>query len=177
VSTTVTPIGSRHAERTAMLGMVLFVASWATLFAMLLLAYLLLRVRATAWPPPELPRLPLGLPALATVALGLSSVALQRSVGGRSGRLIGLAAVGAMIFLALQVVVWRQMYLAGLRPSSGPYASVFFGLTAFHALHVLVGLGALGWLSVRPAAVRLWAIYWHMVGIIWAAMFTLVYLL
>jgi heme/copper-type cytochrome/quinol oxidase subunit 3 len=177
VSATITPIGTRHAERTAMLGMVIFTASWAMLFAMLFLSYLVLRVRATAWPPPELPRLPLGLPALATVALGLSSVALQRGAARGGGRLIGLAALGAMIFLALQAVVWRQMYLAGLRPGSGPYASVFFGLTVFHALHVLVGLGALGWLSVRPAAVRLWAVYWHMVGIIWAVMFTLVYLL
>jgi cytochrome c oxidase subunit III len=155
--------------------MVVFIASWAMLFAMLFLSYLLLRTRATAWPPPELPRLPRLLPAIATMLLAGSSAAVHRGTRGA----LALGALLGAGFLALQSVVWRQMYLAGLHLGAGAYASVFYGLTAFHALHVLVGLGALTWLSVRPrrAAARLWAIYWHMVGVIWAVMFTLVYLL
>jgi cytochrome c oxidase subunit III len=183
MSATVTPIdhapgAHRHAERTALLGMVVFIASWAMLFAMLFLSYLLLRTRATAWPPPELPRLPRLLPAIATVLLGCSSAAVHRGAARGHGLGLGLGALLGAGFLALQTVVWRQMYLAGLHVGAGAYASVFYGLTAFHALHVLVGLGALAWLSARPrrAAARLWAIYWHMVGVIWAVMFTLVYL-
>jgi heme/copper-type cytochrome/quinol oxidase subunit 3 len=58
---------------------------------------------------------------------------------------------------------------------------VFFGLTTFHALHVLVGLGALLWIAARRRAralsLRLWALYWHMVGALWAVMFLTVYVL
>jgi heme/copper-type cytochrome/quinol oxidase subunit 3 len=154
------------------MGMAIFVASWAMLFAALFFAYALSRLRAHVWPPADLPALPLGLPALATLVLAGSSAALR---GGR----VRLAAALGVAFLVVQVVVWRQMALAGLRPQAGAYASYFFALTVFHALHVLVGLGALGWLALRPRPLplRLWTIYWHMVGVIWAVMFLLVYVL
>jgi heme/copper-type cytochrome/quinol oxidase subunit 3 len=162
----------RHHERTALMGMAIFVASWAMLFAALFFAYGLTRVRALAWPPADLPRLPLALPALATLLLASSSAALHR-------RRTGLAAALSAVFLVAQAIVWRQMYLGGLRPDAGAYSSFFFTLTMFHALHVLVGLGALTWLALRPRplSLRLWTIYWHMVGIIWGAMFLLVYVI
>lgn len=187
----------RHRENTALLGMVLFISSWAMLFAGLFFAYGLIRVRAVSWPPLDLPRLPLGVPAVATLLLGLSSASLVRAVrGGRRGRRAALPVFAAALlgvgFLALQVVVWRQLYLAGMRPTGGSYASVFYGLTVFHALHVIVGLVALVYLGMRAALaaalagsapltpfwlpLRLWTIYWHMVGVIWAVMFFAVYL-
>lgn len=163
---------ARHQERTALMGMAIFVASWAMLFAALFFALGLSRLRAVVWPPADLPRLPLLLPGLATLALAGSSLVLQR---GRAA----LAAALGLGFLCLQAIVWRQMFLAGLRPQAGAYASYFFALTIFHALHVLVGLGALGWLTLRPRALplRLWTVYWHMVGVIWTVMFLLVYVL
>jgi len=167
-----TTAAARHQERTALMGMAIFVASWAMLFAALFFAYGLSRLRAVSWPPADLPPLPLALPALATLALGASSFLLHR------GRVRTSAALG-VLFLLLQAVVWREMYQVGLRPQAGAYASFFFALTVFHALHVLVGLGALGWLAVRPRplSLRLWTIYWHMVSAIWGVMFLLVYVL
>lgn len=171
------PAALGHRERTSLLGMVMFMAAWAMLFAGLFFAYGVLRVRSIAWPPADLPPLPLGAPAAATALLALSSLALERA-HRRRGSLAAVLALGAG-FLLLQAAVWRSLILAGLRPTLGPYASVFFGLTAFHALHVVVGLGAFAWLAVRRTAralpLRLWALYWHMVGAIWAVMFVTVY--
>jgi cytochrome c oxidase subunit 3 len=163
---------TRHEERTALMGMAIFVASWAMLFAALFFAYGLTRLRAVSWPPSDLPALPLALPALATLALAGSSWVLHR------GRVRAGAALG-LLFLGIQAVVWWQMLEGGLNPRAGAYASFFFALTVFHALHVLVGLAALGWLALRPRplSLRLWTIYWHMVGVIWGAMFLLVYVL
>src|SRR5688572_24420642 len=106
------------------MGMAIFVASWAMLFAALFFAYGLSRIRAPSWPPADLPPLPLALPALATLALAASSADLQRA-RVRTGAVLGV------IFLILQVVVWRQMVLGGLRPQTGTYASFFFTLTVF----------------------------------------------
>src|SRR6185436_11750455 len=122
---------ARHQERTALMGMAIFVASWAMLFAALFFAYGLSRLRAVSWPPGDLPPLPLLLPGLATLVLAGSSAVLHR------GRVLAAVLLGGA-FLGLQAVVWRQMFMAGLRPQAGAYASYFFALTVFHALHVLV---------------------------------------
>jgi len=163
-------MSTRHEERTALMGMAIFVAAWVMLFAALFFAYGLSRLHAIVWPPADLPALPLALPGLATLVLAASSASLHV-------RRVGLAVALGAGFLGLQTVVWRQMLAAGLRPQAGAYASYFFALTVFHALHVVVGLGALGWLAVhpRPLALRLWTVYWHMVDVIWSVMFLLVY--
>jgi cytochrome c oxidase subunit 3 len=184
----VAPTLARHRATTALLGMVVFMASWAMLFAGLFFAYGVVRARALAWPPADLPNLPLALPALGTLLLALSSAALaragKRARAGQSGVAGAIAGAGllGLGFLTVQTVVWTALWRAGLRPESGPYGSTFYGLTVFHALHVVVGLLALAALALRPRAaggpgLRLWTLYWHMVGVIWALMYGLVYCL
>jgi cytochrome c oxidase subunit 3 len=172
--------------------MVIFLGSWAMMFGSLFFAYGMVRARATAWPPPDLPELPLALPGLNTAVLAASSVMLQLAVRWlRLGKTRwvgpGLAASLALgtLFLCLQMVTWRSLFEEGLTPAGGPYPSVFYALTCFHALHVLVGIGALAWLcrgafvgkysAARFLPVRLWAMYWHFVGAVWGVMFVAVY--
>lgn len=175
---------------TAWLGMVVFLGSWAMMFAALFFAYGLVRARAPAWPPVDQPDLPLLVPALNTAVIGLSSAALVVALRAlQSGRraparwLLCASALGA-VFLVLQAIVWARLWNSGLVPSGGPFASVFYALTAFHALHVLVGLAALAWLTRRAAArrasllsVRLWSMYWHFVGVVWVVLYAAVYVL
>jgi heme/copper-type cytochrome/quinol oxidase subunit 3 len=171
--------------------MAVFLGSWAMLFAGLFFAYALVRARAPSWPPLDAPALPRLLPGLNTLAIAASSAAVARAVRQRElGRtrsaarlLAGAAALGAA-FLALQLVVWGELWQRGLLPSSGPYGSVFYAFTAFHALHVLVGLGGLGAAAARvrsragasPTDVRLWGWYWHFVGILWVLLYGTLYL-
>ncbi len=188
------PPGARE-ETTAYVGMVIFLASWAMMFAALFFAYAFVRARALAWPPPDVPELPVGLPGLNTLVLIASSAAFQYGLlairKGESRRLTWalIATVGlGTLFLGLQLSVWVRLYAKGLHhEGSGPYGSVFYGLTGFHALHVLVGLVGIGllcrkaWAKAFSAArylpVRLWAMYWHFVGIVWALMFVSIFLI
>jgi cytochrome c oxidase subunit III len=181
-------------EWTAYLGMVIFLGSWAMMFGSLFFAYGMVRARANAWPPPDLPELPLVLPGVNTALLAASSVILQ--LGVRSLRLGKMPWVGpalgaslgfGVIFLSLQTVTWRSLFEEGLTLAGGPYPSVFYALTCFHALHVLVGIVALAWLcwgafsgkysAARYLPVRLWTLYWHFVGAVWGIMFLTVYVL
>jgi heme/copper-type cytochrome/quinol oxidase subunit 3 len=123
---------------------------------------------------------------LATVALiAAGKQRRQQGVaGGPVTRLLLVALVAETAFLVLQLVVWASCWRAGLRPQTGTYASVFYGLTVFHGLHVLVGAAALAVLVVRSArrrlsavSLRLWTLYLHMVAVLWAIMFVAVYLL
>ncbi len=181
-------------DTTAYLGMVVFLGSWAMMFAALFFAYGFVRTRSVAWPPPDLPELPWGTPALNTFILLASSASLQYGLRCiRAGawkklsRALLLTLLLGSVFLALQFSLWTRLYAQGLHPdTAGPYGSVFWGLTCFHALHVLVGLIGLGLLWVRAFSgsftaarylpVRLWALYWHFVGAVWALMFVLIFL-
>jgi heme/copper-type cytochrome/quinol oxidase subunit 3 len=181
----------RGGEATARVGMAIFLGSWAMLFAGLFFAYAFVRARAPAWPPLDAPPLPRLIPGLNTLAIAASSAAVARAVRAQElGRLAGAsrglaaAAVLGAIFLSLQALVWADLWQAGLVPSGGPYPSVFYAFTAFHALHVLVGLAALAWWAVRlrsradaaRTGVRLWGWYWHFVGVLWVALYATVYL-
>src|SRR5712692_9335115 len=64
-------------ETTAYLGMIIFLGSWAMMFAALFFAYAFARARADVWPPPDLPRLPLAVPGFNTLVLAASSAAIQ----------------------------------------------------------------------------------------------------
>jgi cytochrome c oxidase subunit III len=180
-----------HDEVTSYVGMVIFLGSWAMMFAALFFAYAVVRVRAPAWPPPDQPPLPLVLPAVNTAVIAASSVAVAHAVRAhalgrhrRASLALGAGAVLGALFLALQAVVWVGVWRAGLVLGGGPYASVFYALTAFHAVHVLVGLAALGVLAVcaqaprraSRSAVRLWGMFWHFVGAVWGVLYVGVYL-
>jgi cytochrome c oxidase subunit 3 len=186
----------RHAreEETSHLGMVIFLGSWAMLFAGLFFSYGLIRLDQPVWPPKDLVPLPLGVPALNTLVLLASSVCLQfgleslrRGRASRAGPALIATTLLGVLFLVLQIHVWRQVYAAGLTLQGGPYPSVFYALTFFHALHVVVGLFALAALSffalrgvysaARHLPVRLWALYWHFVGAVWVVLYVSVYLL
>ena len=181
-----------HQAGTAFLGMVIFMGSWAMLFAGLFFAYGIVRAGSHPWPPIDLPSLPLAMPAVATAALALSSLAMQtaltrarRSLSGVGGLVFAALVLGA-VFLAVQISVWLQLWSVGLQPSTGTFASVFYGLTVFHAVHVAVGLFALAFLGIQGARnryhaaahipLRLWTLYWHMVGVVWLLMYVLIYL-
>jgi cytochrome c oxidase subunit III len=181
----------RGDEQTARVGMAVFLGSWAMLFVGLFFAYAFVRARAPEWPPLDAPPLPRLLPGLNTLLVAASSVAVARAVraeeGGRSGRASAALAFAALLgaaFLVLQLVVWTGLWRAGLLPTGGPFPSVFYALTTFHAFHVLVGLAALVALALRTRAghpstrtgVRLWAWYWHFVGFVWVALYATLYL-
>jgi cytochrome c oxidase subunit III len=181
-----------HRNGTALMGMMMFMASWAMLFSALFFAYFLVRQKALQWPPADLPTLPVLLPGFATALLAFSSVGLQRGLNrirsGSEGATLNIAAATILgtAFLLCQLVLWQQLVGAGLVPASGTYASIFYTFTVFHALHVLVGVGALMYLTFRSArkqftadshiALRLWTLYWHMVGVIWGLMYVTLFL-
>jgi cytochrome c oxidase subunit III len=181
-------------DATAYIGMVIFLGAWTMTFAALFFAYGAVRLKAATWPPDGEAAVPVALPALNTLVMIASSVALMlglravRAARPRALRGWLAAAIGlGLAFCAMQFVVWRHMWLEGLLPSSGIYASVFYGLTAFHALHVVVGL--IGLLTLVPralrgsfsvqhhTALRMWSMFWHFVDVVWVVMFLTVYVL
>lgn len=183
-----------ESRRTSFVGMVMALASWSMMFGSLFFAYAILRLKAGTWPPEGVEALPRLLPFVNTLVLLASSIVLARGLRpvseARPGALLGaLEATLALgsLFLVLQLAVWIPLWRSGFTIASGVYGSIFYGLTVFHALHVLAGLVAL--LVLVPGArsgrfrsgaqgrVRVSAMFWHFVDAVWVVMFVAVYLL
>jgi cytochrome c oxidase subunit 3 len=185
---------AEESRRTSFVGMVMALASWTMLFVALFFSYAVLRVNATTWPPDGLAPLPKALPFLNTLVLLASSAVLHRGTrleaeekpGTLRRALLVTMSLGGL-FLALQLAVWIPLWQRGFRiDNTGSYGSIFYGLTVFHALHVLAGLLALAVLlpgafsgrytSSRSSAVRVSSMFWHFVDAVWVVMFVAVYL-
>jgi cytochrome c oxidase subunit 3 len=67
------------------------------------------------------------------------------------------------------------------------YFFLYFAMTGMHALHMIIGLGLLAWLTWRAhrgeftsgyvAPIENFALYWHFVDIVWLFLFPLLYLI
>ena len=183
------PVGRTH----GWWGMVLFVATEATLFASLLGSYFYIRFQSgTRWPPDGIEPPELTKAILMTILLLPSSLPVvwaERGIRkGRPWRLragLSVTMVQGLLFLGTQATE----YAANLKLftfTTDAYGSLFYTTTTFHGFHVTVGLLMIGWLlaaSLRGSfgsrhheRVRLTAIYWHFVDAVWAAIFLSLYL-
>jgi cytochrome c oxidase subunit 3 len=93
-------------------------------------------------------------------------------------------ALGAL-FVAGQLVAWRQLAEQGVFLATNPSSSFFYVLTALHALHLTGGILALFYVVFRrwqrsritqSIAADLAAIYWHFMDGLWLFLFALLYL-
>jgi len=173
-------------------GMWVFLATDAMGFGGMWAAYGVLRARAVAWPDPA-ERLAVPLAAAMTLVLLTSSLTVLLALGaarvGRAAAARGWLALSALLgvgFLAGQAIEYRRLLLEAPRMglSSDLYASTFYLITGFHALHVLAGLLILLGLAargrrapLRPSTLEVAALFWHFVDFAWVPIFTFIYLL
>ena len=177
----------------ARLAMLVLIAGESMLFAGLIGMYLVFRLSAHEWPPPNLPRLPLGMTIANTLVLFASVLPLRRALRAvrRDDRTTlvrgvqGTAFLGAL-FLAVQGIEWTRLVRHGLTLGGSMYGATFYTLIGCHGLHVLA---AVTWLAVvallarrgafqarRHAGLEMCAIYWYFVCALWVVLFPLVYL-
>jgi cytochrome c oxidase subunit 3 len=170
---------------TAKVGLGIFLAVVGALFTLLISAYLT-RLSGTDWWSIPIPR----LLWVNTAALAASSVALQWAKTearlDRSEMLNTALAVAftlAILFLAGQVLAWRQLVAAGYVLADNPSNSFFYMITGLHGLHILGGLFVLGRTTIRARTSRaqarvrlsvdLCATYWHFMLVVWLILFAL----
>ena len=173
------------------LAMLLFVASEAVFFILLILAYVVYHATspsgADAFRYLDVPKT-----GIFTVCLISSSFTIWRAgIHFRSGRgkaalawLFATIALGAA-FLAGQGAEYASLIRENVVISRDLFGTTFFTLTGFHGLHVFIGLimlGTLFGLELKRGiadplrAVESVSIYWHFVDGVWMVIFPVVYL-
>ncbi|HEX2032189.1 MAG TPA: cytochrome c oxidase subunit 3 [Actinomycetota bacterium] len=173
-------------------GMWMLIFTEATLFSILLTSYFFLRFRAPEWPLGDIPPPELALVFVMTPILLLSSapmhwadVAARRGWTGQLKAGLLLTFLMGATFLGLQGYEYMHT-LREFTPRTNVYGTLFFTITGFHGLHVLVGLVMVLWVQFyawrgafgrhRQGPVEVVALYWHFVDVVWLAILVSVYL-
>jgi len=131
--------------------------------------------------------------AVNTLVLLLSSFLVVRALFAHRAaryvtarRMIVGAIVCAAVFAGLKAVEYYSEISAGHTPATGQFFTFYFILTGLHLVHVIVGTALLAAWQLMCLRRRPWsavqrivegiACYWHMVDLLWVAIFAIVYL-
>lgn len=188
------------------LGMWLFLVTEVLLFSGLFCAYSAYRTTHAEMFKDAHKHLDVVLGATNTMVLIFSSLTMALGVRsaqmGQKNKTVGFLLVTlacALTFLVVKYFEYSHKFHLGLLPGSyyhftghidGPSPHIFFGIyflmTGLHGLHVIIGMAAIIWVTVRASRnefypkyytpVELVGLYWHLVDLIWIYLFPLLYL-
>lgn len=174
------------------IGMWVALASILMMFTALSSAYIVRAASSSDWQPLQMPRILL----LSTALIILSSATLEsarrkwKDAGNQADRRWLLLTVALGVgFLVAQLLAWRQLVRQGVYVASNPHSSFFYLFTAAHGVHLLGGLTALVYLTLRRRAPRENAeaiaksqagadavtLYWHFMDFLWLYLFVLLF--
>ena len=174
------------------IGVWVTMASILMLFTALSSAYIVRAASSSDWVPLTMPRILLLSTALILISSGTLETARRRLKDAADGDYKSWLLVTVILgfgFLLSQLLAWRQLVRQGVYISSNPHSSFFYVLTAVHGVHLLGGLTALGYLSLRnraplenqlavnKAQARADAVtlYWHFMDFLWLYLFVLLF--
>jgi len=162
-------------------GMLLLIATEATLFGCLLGTYAYLRFHVSSWPPYGIPAPHPLVPLVLAGVLAATSVPMQvaASAGMRGRRMGALAAVAAALvvqagYFAYEIHSFRDD-LGHFTPQGSAYGSIYYTLLGADHFHVAVGLLLDLWLvgrlatgltNYRLTGLRAVTMYWHFVNLL-----------
>ncbi len=192
----------------ARLGMWAFLATEVMFFGGLFMGYTVYR---TAYPEvfaEASHHLPLWIGAINTGVLLCSSLTMALAVHaaqvGERKRLISfllLTMLLGSVFLGIKAYEYYDKYQDKLMPFTGlpfhweeahpeqaeMFYNLYFAMTGFHALHMIIGIGVLAVLVVLSwrdwfspeyfTPVEMTGLYWHFVDIVWVFLYPLLYLI
>jgi cytochrome c oxidase subunit 3 len=181
-------------DRSALLGMWIFLATEILLFSMLFLTFGIYRHLYTSDFDLGTQHLNLGLGAVNTLILLTSSFSMALGIHfqGKS-RTPFYATIGlGFLFLVLKGIEYYQHYQEGLMPivnwhpaEAAPHLLLFFFLyffmTALHAFHLIIGLGLVAVVAKhgekKPEFRENIGLYWHFVDLVWIFLLPCLYLI
>lgn len=140
-----------------------------------------------------------GILLLSSALVAIAVHALRGGHARLAARLVGCTVALGLAFLAVKAVEYHAHFDEGIYPGGvghyfiehrarglSEFWTLYYGMTALHALHVTIGVVVLGVLALRIVRGRLGredayrleigALYWHLVDVIWIFLWPLFYL-
>lgn len=123
-----------------------------------------------------------GLNTLILITSGWMAAKAVQAVGRGHGAVSRRWVAGAMLFgvgfLVVKGTEYADKAAHGIGIETDTFFTLFFLMTGFHAMHVLMGLVVLGIVAWKNTLENMetGAAFWHMVDLIWLILFPIVYL-
>ena len=184
---------TRDQAENAIFGFWIFLMSDAVIFALLFATYGTMVASTAGGPTPasEFKLLPAFVETLllltSSATFGRATLAMKYGEGRRTlfgwlGATLGLG----LVFLVLEGKDFATMFAHAAYPTRSGFLSSFFALVGLHGLHVAIGCF---WLVVMVAQILAYGLdarvrinllrlglFWHLLDIVWIAIFSVVYL-
>ena len=179
--------GASVPQRAYITGMYIALAGILMFFMAFVSAYIVRKdMPNSAWIPLEVPRI-LWLNTLILIA---SSFTLARAHNRFTAKdeegfrhWWATTTVLGVLFVAGQILAWRQLAAQGLFLATNPSSSFFYVFTGAHGVHLLGGILALLYVQfratrkvARSTAIEVVSMYWHFMDGLWVFLFLLLYL-
>jgi len=131
---------------------------------------------------------------LCTLALIVSSYfvalaveAIRKGQNLAASRRLILAMLSATVYLALKLTEYVTLVELGFDLSTNTFYTLYFLITGFHFMHVLLGMVIVGYMGIKArkdiysptdcSGFEAGASYWHMVDLVWIIVFFLIYII
>ena len=179
--------GASVPQRAYITGMYIALAGILMFFMAFVSAYIVRKdMPNSAWIPLQVPRI-LWLNTLILIA---SSFTLARAHNRFTAKdeegfrhWWATTTVLGILFVAGQILAWRQLAAQGLFLATNPSSSFFYVFTGAHGVHLLGGILALLYVQFRATrkvargtAIEVVSMYWHFMDGLWVFLFLLLYL-
>jgi cytochrome c oxidase subunit 3 len=175
------PGGTPRAAQ-AKVGLWVFFGVVSVVFSILANVYLA-RMKMPDWQPLPDPALlwwNTAILVIASLAMQWASLAIRRGELNAAQTAFAAGGVGAVLFLAGQLWAWQELIELGYFVTTNPANSFFYLITALHGLHLLGGVVAWGYSTIKLARgadaalnMVLCARYWHFLLIVWMVLYGL----
>ncbi len=112
----------------------------------------------------------------------LAHKAADAGDGKKAAKMLGLTALGGVLFALIKSVEWYKEIDAGYTITSHPFWSFYYTAAGLHALHVIAGVVIMLWVAsyarrnAELQRVQHIGLYWHFVDIVWIFLFPLLYI-
>ena len=124
-----------------------------------------------------------GVNTLVLLTSGLmAALAVRVRADGRvvASRLWMICAMGVgTVFLAVKMIEYDAKFSVGIGIETNTFFTLYFLITGFHLMHVILGLVILAIVTWKNTLTNLetGAAFWHMVDLIWVLIYPIIYLL
>jgi nitric oxide reductase NorE protein len=119
------------------------------------------------------------------VALALTK--MHQGFGIQSAKLLVIAKLVASIYIGVKIWEYLSLFEQGIDIETNTFFTLYFMITFFHLMHVLLGMVILVFVAIKAAkneynasnitGFESGASYWHMVDMLWIILFPLIYVI